>query len=168
MFCPLHVWRTFLNQMCYPCQQSKALKEKVSVSPPFCYSCESDISLLWLSHTGDPLIHHGQHFGRTVHAMCNVQVLIINCLLLVSEADSEVQVETLNYEFIPGPILSSSSLLMYLWAQGQKGVSSVLKALTDGTTPLWAPHGSLWQGVHVDGWFSMSDSQFEIIVSHIL
>jgi hypothetical protein len=37
--------------------------------------------------------------------MCNVQVLIINGLLLVSEADGEVQEETLTYEFVPMPTL---------------------------------------------------------------
>jgi hypothetical protein len=39
--------------------------------------------------------------------MCNVQVLIINGLLHLSEADGEVQEETLTYEFVPGPLLSS-------------------------------------------------------------
>jgi hypothetical protein len=67
--------------------------------------------------------------------MCNVQVLIINGLLHMSEVDGEVQEETLTYEFVPGPVLLYSSLLTYLRAQGQKGVSSVSKALEDGTTP---------------------------------
>jgi hypothetical protein len=34
--------------------------------------------LLWLSRPGDPFVHHGRHFGRTVHAMCNVYALICN------------------------------------------------------------------------------------------
>lgn len=46
--------------------------------------------------------------------MCNVQVLIINGLLHVSEADGEVQVETLSYEFVPRPVLLSIYLLTYL------------------------------------------------------
>jgi hypothetical protein len=33
--------------------------------------------------------------------MCNVQVLIINGVLRLSEADGEVQEETLTYEFVP-------------------------------------------------------------------
>ena len=70
----------------------------------------------WLSHTGDPLIHHGWHFGRMVHAMCNVQVLIINGFLRVSEADGEVQEKTLTYEFIPE--LLSLSFTYILWVQG--------------------------------------------------
>ena len=104
----LYVWRTILNRTRYPCQWFEALKKKVPVSPPLRYSCESDIALSWLSRTGDPLIHHGRHFGRTVHAMCNVQVLIINGLLHLSETDGEVQEETLTYEFVPWPVLLSS------------------------------------------------------------
>lgn len=29
----------------------------------------------------DPLIHHGRHFGRTVHALCSVKGLFTNGLL---------------------------------------------------------------------------------------
>ena len=67
--------------------------------------------------------------------MCNVQVLIINGLLHMSKSDGEVQEEELTYEFVPGPVFLYSSSLTYLRAQGQKGVSSVSKALKDGTTP---------------------------------
>jgi len=45
--------------------------------------------------------------------------------------------------------------------QSQKGVSSVWKALADGTMPHW----SLWWGIHDGSWFSTSDSHFEIFVS---
>ena len=30
--------------------------------------------------TQDPLVHHGRHFGRAIHAFCNVQTLILNGL----------------------------------------------------------------------------------------
>jgi hypothetical protein len=33
----------------------------------------------------DPLVHHGRHFGRTLHAMANVQVLLTNGILRVGE-----------------------------------------------------------------------------------
>ena len=46
------------------------------------------------------MVHHGQHFGRTVHAMCSVQVLITNSLVLMAESDGEVQEETLTFEFV--------------------------------------------------------------------
>src|SRR5271163_631139 len=42
-----------------------------------------------------------------VYAMCNVQILIINGLLHVSEADGDVQEEMLTYEFVSA-LLSSS------------------------------------------------------------
>ncbi|KAF8342369.1 hypothetical protein F5887DRAFT_1215964 [Amanita rubescens] len=37
--------------------------------------------------TSDPFVHHGRHFGRTVHAMCNVQALITNCLLVFENGE---------------------------------------------------------------------------------
>ena len=46
------------------------------------------------------MVHHGRHFGRTVHAMCSVQVLITNSLVLMAESDGEVQEETLTFEFV--------------------------------------------------------------------
>ena len=42
------------------------------------YSCHSD-----------PLIGHGRHFGRTVHALCNVNALITNGLLRLGELADE-------------------------------------------------------------------------------
>ncbi|KAM6493885.1 hypothetical protein JOM56_010246 [Amanita muscaria] len=53
--------------------------------------------MLWLSRTSDPLVHHGRHFGRTVHAMCSVQALITNGILLLGE-DGEVTEESLTAE----------------------------------------------------------------------
>ena len=38
------------------------------------------ISLLCTRAVQDPLVHHGRHFGRAVHAFCNVQTLIANGL----------------------------------------------------------------------------------------
>ena len=43
------------------------------------------IKSLFLSHVGDPLIHHGQHFGQMVHSMCNVQVLIMKSIEHLAE-----------------------------------------------------------------------------------
>jgi hypothetical protein len=33
----------------------------------------------------DPLVHHGRHFCRTVHALCNVQALLTNGVLRTVE-----------------------------------------------------------------------------------
>jgi hypothetical protein len=55
--------------------------------------------LLWLSRAGDPLVHHGRHFGRTVHVMCNVQALICNGVVRMGE--DPVPEESLTYESVP-------------------------------------------------------------------
>jgi hypothetical protein len=61
---------------------------------------------LWPSRTSDPLVHHGRHFGRTVHAMCNVQALLTNGILLLGE-DMEVAEESLTAQFVsPLPSLT--------------------------------------------------------------
>ena len=52
----------------------------------------------------DPLIHHERHFGRTVRAMCNVQALIMNSLLLLGE-DGEVAEELLTVEYVLQPFM---------------------------------------------------------------
>jgi hypothetical protein len=79
------------------------------------------------SRAGDPLIHYGRHFGRTVHAMCNVQVLLtqgVDCL-----ASTEVVAEeSLTLEYIPVVLVSIISGLMYIYpsqTQGQEGASSL-------------------------------------------
>jgi hypothetical protein len=33
----------------------------------------------------DPLVHHGRHFGRTVHALCTISTLLNNGLLRKGE-----------------------------------------------------------------------------------
>jgi len=46
----------------------------------------------------DPLVHHGRHFGRTVHALCNIQALLTNGLLRMGELSDEAE-ETSTYEY---------------------------------------------------------------------
>jgi hypothetical protein len=53
----------------------------------------------WPSRTSDPLVHHGRHFGRTVHVMCNIQALVTNGILLLGE-DGEVAEESLTAESV--------------------------------------------------------------------
>ena len=49
----------------------------------------------------DPLVHHGRHFGRTVHAMCSVQALITNGILRIGQDElEEVSDESLTAEFV--------------------------------------------------------------------
>jgi hypothetical protein len=57
------------------------------------------------------LVHHGRHFGRTVHAMCNIQALVTNDILRAA-GDGEVVGETLTLEFVPLSLTSRISHLM--------------------------------------------------------
>jgi hypothetical protein len=45
--------------------------------------------LILCSTAQDPLVHHGRHFGRAVHAFCNVQTLILNGLITLGEGEDE-------------------------------------------------------------------------------
>ncbi|EGO02446.1 hypothetical protein SERLA73DRAFT_119705 [Serpula lacrymans var. lacrymans S7.3] len=45
----------------------------------------------------DPLVHHGHHFGQTVHALCNVQALIMNGVVWLGEL-ADVHEEDLIFE----------------------------------------------------------------------
>lgn len=35
--------------------------------------------------TTDPLVHHGRHFGRSIHALCNMHALINNGIIRIGE-----------------------------------------------------------------------------------
>jgi len=47
----------------------------------------------------DPLVSYGRHFGRTVHALCNVQALLTNGLLRLGELAEEPE-ETFTAEYV--------------------------------------------------------------------
>jgi hypothetical protein len=47
----------------------------------------------------DPLVHHGRHFGRSVHALCSIKALITNGLLRLERLENE-RLETLPYEYV--------------------------------------------------------------------
>ena len=48
--------------------------------------CNSYVNSLLNSRcTTDPLVHHGRHFGRTIHALCNIHTLINNGILRLGE-----------------------------------------------------------------------------------
>lgn len=67
--------RTFFDR--YPDLQQHVYFEAYCHRFPFC-SCLSD-----------PLIHHGRHFGRSLHALCNIQSLITNGILRTIELDDD-------------------------------------------------------------------------------
>jgi hypothetical protein len=47
----------------------------------FHYSLVNRPSNVNLSCVPDPLVHHGRHFCRTIHALCNIQALLTNGIL---------------------------------------------------------------------------------------
>ena len=47
----------------------------------------------------DPLVHHGRHFGRTVHGLCMVQTLLHNGLLRMGELADQPK-ETFSVECV--------------------------------------------------------------------
>ena len=109
----------------------------------------------WLSRARDPLVHHGRHFGRTVHAMCNVQALVTNSLLRMADG-AEVAEELLTPEFVWSFLLLPSGMTCPSAIQSQKGVSSVSTALANSTPIHWPPCRSVWSRVYDDGRFSTS------------
>jgi hypothetical protein len=51
-----------------------------------------DIVDMKFSSNMDVLVHHGRHFGRTVHALCRVHTLLTNGILRnIEEADEPVE-----------------------------------------------------------------------------
>jgi hypothetical protein len=47
----------------------------------------------------DPLVHHGQHFGRMVYAMCSVHALITSTVVHMG-GDEDVVEKSLTFEFV--------------------------------------------------------------------
>ena len=72
------------------------------------------------SRAGDPLIHHGRHFGRTVHAMCNVQVLFTQGIEHLSSTEVVAE-ESLTLEYILVVLASVVSGLISLSNTGPGG-----------------------------------------------
>jgi hypothetical protein len=75
-------------------KRSNALKLGPRKSHAFhsliCFSLTtSDYLKNLVSCNTDPLIHHGHHFCRTVHALCNVQALLTNGILRSVELAEE-------------------------------------------------------------------------------
>lgn len=54
-----------------------------------CLNITMEANINLIRCLADPLIHHGRHFGRTVHALCNVHAVITNGLLRMGELADE-------------------------------------------------------------------------------
>ena len=79
----------------------------------------------------DPLVHHGRHFGRTLHAMTNVQVLLTNGILRMGElADQPQEAFTAQYVIL---VCCCGPAMLMTTTQGKEGTHSIHQI---------APHGS--------------------------
>ncbi|KAF9236160.1 hypothetical protein BU15DRAFT_89305 [Melanogaster broomeanus] len=85
----------------------------------------------------DPLVHHGQHFGRAVHAFCNVQTLISNGLVhMAHEEEEEMMTAAYLFQMVPGLkcqlIDSSEEEVMAITDLIQKGTNGARADDTKG------------------------------------
>jgi hypothetical protein len=58
----------------------------------------------------DPLVHHGRHFGQTIHALCRVQALLTNGIIREMEMDAAGE-EALSAECIQSNTANNPYLL---------------------------------------------------------
>jgi len=67
--------------------------------------------ILVASCISDPLIGHGRHFGRTMHALCNIQVLLMNGVLRLGKQGNELE-ESFTAEYIQSTNLIITLLIV--------------------------------------------------------
>ena len=61
----------------------------------------------------DPLIHYGRHFGRTVHALCNIHALINNGILRLGDLADHPE-ESFSAEYrLSKPVNRPTFVLMF-------------------------------------------------------
>ena len=74
------------------------------------------------SHPSDPLVHYGSHFGRTVHTMCNINMLL-TCgfhWMHQKEEDTSAAVKELTTQYVsPLSIQWNFSFLLFLAGPGR-------------------------------------------------
>lgn len=64
----------------------------------------SYLSLSLCSCLTDPLVHHGRHFGRTVHALCSIRTLLQNGVRRITQPETEADLNlTPQYAFFRYP-----------------------------------------------------------------
>ena len=80
------------------------------------------VSLLCTRTSQDPLVHHGRHFGRAVHAFCNVQTLVVNGLQAM--CDDAPEDEGLTAVCVPYAISLSRQLLTLVSANARSTLFS--------------------------------------------
>ena len=87
------------------------------------------IAILLCTRTSqDPLVHHGHHFGRAVHAFCNVQTLVMNGLQAM--CDDAPEDESLTAVCVPYATSLSRQILTSV--QRMQGACCFLRAASIG------------------------------------
>lgn len=106
----------------------------------------------------DPLVHHGRHFGRTIHALCSINALLTNGLLrmgeLVDEPDESFTAEYgLSPTFIPCQISwSYFYLIVAEILQGETRASGVPSATHCRSRSWRTSLRELWRRTQVCCW----------------
>ena len=133
--------RTFPHQQLIARERmpSKLVLEKNRKSSPL-WGFPELISLC--SCISDPLVHHGQHFGHTLHAMFNVHVLITNSILCMGKLADQPKEAFTAESIISFP---STSPANDLTPQGEKRTLSFFKIVADGTQSRGASCGQCCQ-----------------------
>lgn len=72
--------------------------------------------MVLFSCLSDPLVSYGRYFGRTVHALCNVQTLLTNGLLRMSEPSEEPE-ERFTTEYVDYLYLQTRISPSKLWTR---------------------------------------------------
>ena len=92
----------------------------------------------WLvfSAAQDPLIHHGCHFGRAVHAFCNVQTLLTNGLMYMVDGD-----DTATAAWVSTSLECETTHTKFF--QGKEWVFGVLQPFTTYSWTWGSAHGSI-------------------------
>lgn len=83
---------------------------------------------LWqfiISCKGDPLVHHGRHFCRTVHAMCNIHALLTQSVIREAER-AEAPDEDFTAEYA---VLRLLELYGWLFLRRERRENKVFKEL---------------------------------------
>lgn len=72
----------------------------------------------------NPLVHHGRHFGRTVHALCSVKQLLRNCIPRLDDIDGvdEEEDRVISIEFV---MFCYLFLFDFTECQGPAGVPGI-------------------------------------------
>lgn len=124
-----------------PSTPVNALKMAKRKAPCVCHSSVCSIFLDQIVVAWPPRRSFCWHFGRTVHAMCNVHALIYNGI--TTHIGKElVPEELLTYELVLFLYFSVTSELTHAYqTQRWKRVSSVRTTFADYSPPSRAPHG---------------------------